>query len=184
MVSIAPRFTHTQFLPMPSKVTPPRTPAGDDQLHSACVMGFEIIIDGGVPDLLFGPLRLAVADSRGACQFGTHAPLGDVGMVAAPVGDLAAGVIENPTKVDEATGGGVGRFGGGTEPHLVVEAVRDRLGILTVAGVAQVRRTARGVRHGRFQACRCRRCEQSRRPCGSVRLSAAGCRIGRPDCWT
>ena len=37
-----------------------------------------------------------------------------------------------------AAAGGVGRFGGGAEPHIVVEAGGDWFGALAVAGLAEV----------------------------------------------
>ena len=97
-------------------------PAGVDECDTGRVDGFEVEVGGGIPEGFFGPSGLAVFDGDGAGEFGAHAPLGDVGMVAAPVGDLAAGVVEDRAEVDVATAGGVGGGGGGAEPHIVVES--------------------------------------------------------------
>ena len=109
--------------------------AGVDEFDSAGVDGFEVEVGGGVPKRLFGPGGLTVFDGDGAGEFGAHAPLGDVGVVTAPVGDLAAGVVEDPAEVDVATAGGKR---GGAEPHIVVKRGGDGFGGLAVNGLVGV----------------------------------------------
>ena len=76
--------------------------------------------------------RLGIADLDRAGVLGAHAPLGAVGMMAAPVGHLPAGVVVDPAKVDVAPRGGIRGGGGGPEPAVIVEAVRDGLRVLRV----------------------------------------------------
>ncbi len=71
-------------------------------------------------------------------QLGAHAPLGAVGVVAAPVGDLAAGVIVDPAEVDVAPRRRIGGLGRRAEPDVVLESFGHRLGLLVVAGLGVV----------------------------------------------
>src|SRR6185437_9619738 len=77
--------------------------------------------------------------------------LRDVRMMAAPVGDLPAGVAENPAEVHETTAWSIRCFGRGSEPEIVIEAVRNRLRLLPVAGLTIIRRTARKPAYYRMQ---------------------------------
>src|ERR1700693_3727241 len=56
------------------------------------VYGFEIEVRCGVPDFLLGPLGTSVANSHRAGQLCTHAPLTDIRMMSATIGDGAAGI--------------------------------------------------------------------------------------------
>src|SRR6185437_6241381 len=110
--------------------------------HAIFVDCFEVVVRGCVPELLLGPHSLPVADGDRACQLRPHAPLRDVRMMAAPVGDLPAGVAENPAEVHETAAWSIRCFGRGSEPEIVIEAVRNRLRLLPVAGLTIIRRTA------------------------------------------
>jgi len=116
--------------------------AGADELDAGGVERLEVEVGSGVPEFLLGPGRLAVANGDRPSEFRPHPPLGDVGMVAAPIGDLAARIVENPSKVHVAAAGGVWSLRGGPEPHVVVEARGNGFGILTMAGLAEVRGAA------------------------------------------
>ena len=85
-----------------------------------------------------GKTALGVADLDRAGHLGAHAPLGAVGVVAAPVGHLAAGVVVDPAEVDVAAGRGIRGVGGRAEPEVVLEALGDRLGLLVVARLGVV----------------------------------------------
>src|SRR5262249_50033487 len=63
---------------------------------------------------------------------------GTVGVMAAPVGDLAARVVVDPAEIDVTAGRRVGGLGGGAEPEIVVEALGHGFGLLPVAGLAVV----------------------------------------------
>src|SRR5262249_30289340 len=86
--------------------------------------------------------RLGVADLDGPGQLGAHAPLGAVGVVAAPVGHLAAGVVVDPAEVDVAARLGVWGVGRGPEPAVVLEPLGHGLRVLVVAGLGVVRPAA------------------------------------------
>src|ERR1035438_492852 len=92
---------------------------------------------------LFPYTTLFRSDGNRSGQYGSHAPLRNVGMMAAPIGDLAAGIIENPAKVYETPRRGIGRFGRWPEPHIVIETIGNRLGVLPIAGFPEIGRTAR-----------------------------------------
>ncbi len=59
----------------------------------------------------------------------------DVDVVGAPVGDLAAGVIQNPAEVPVAAFLSVRGPGGRAEPHLVVKALGHRHNRLRVNAI-------------------------------------------------
>src|SRR5208282_152307 len=65
-------------------------------------------------------------------------PLGTVGVMPAPVGDLTAGVVEDPAEVDVAPRGGVGSGGRRAKPGVVFKTLRHRLGPLPVRRLGQV----------------------------------------------
>src|SRR5580658_1427991 len=77
-------------------------PARNNQLDAALIMGLEIVIGGGVPEFFVRPLGLSILDGDGSGQFGTHPPLGNVGMMTTPICNLPSGVFENPAEVNKA----------------------------------------------------------------------------------
>ena len=85
----------------------------DDHVDAVIVNGLERIFGGGVPEFVGRKNPLGVPDLDWTCHFGTHPPLGTIGVVAAPVGHLAAGVVVDPAEVDVAASPCIGSLGGG-----------------------------------------------------------------------
>ena len=77
---------------------------GDAHGHAVFVDGLEVKVGRGVPEPIRGKIALDVVELDRAGQLGTDARLGTVG-VAPPVGDLAAGIVEDPAEVDVAPRG-------------------------------------------------------------------------------
>ena len=104
------------FPSVPSKVTPILFRFEMFIDDAVLVDAIERVLGGRVPERVGRELALHVAELDRAGQLGAHAPLGAVGMMPAPVGHLAAGVVEDPSEVDVAARGGVRRLGGRAEP--------------------------------------------------------------------
>src|SRR5271166_2446091 len=98
---------------------------GDAHGHAVFVDGLEVKVGRGVPEPIRGKIALDVAELDRAGQLGTDAPLGTVGVMPAPVGDLAAGIVEDPAEVDVAPRGGVGSGGRRAKPGVVFKRVQS-----------------------------------------------------------
>src|SRR5690606_39769694 len=80
----------------------------------------------------------SVPDSDRPRSCRAHPPLSDVGMMPAPVGHLPAGIVEDPTIIDVASGRSIWRLRRGAEPHVIIESVRYGLRIFAVSGAAEI----------------------------------------------
>ena len=89
------------------------------------VEALKVVINRRVPQAVFGKQALAV-NFRRAGVVAIHAPMRDVDMMGAPVGDLAAGIIQNPAEIPVTALLRVTRPGSGSEPHLVVKTLGNR----------------------------------------------------------
>ena len=103
------------------------------------VAAFEIVTGGGVVEFgAGGEVAGEVGEFHGAGFFVPHGPLGDVEVVGSPVGQLAAGVVENPPPVYVEACVAVVGFGGRAEPHVVIESLGDRYLVFLGPAVAVV----------------------------------------------
>ena len=105
---------------------------GDGELDAVLVDALEIEAPGriiqSVPcEIAFGVYNL---DRPGILR--AHSPLGYVGMMASPIGDLPAGVVKYPAEVHEASGGAVGSVRRLTQPHIIVKTVRHEFGLVLI----------------------------------------------------
>src|SRR5262249_20742973 len=94
--------------------------AGDLHQLAIGIEAVELKIRGGIVGPLVGEVAPAF-NLSGARQFGAHAPVGHVDHVGTPIGDLPARVVEIPAEGEVAAPPGVGSFGGGAKPQVVVE---------------------------------------------------------------
>src|SRR5580704_14542521 len=72
-------------------------------------------------------------------------------MMPAPIGNLPARIIQAPPEVYVTTPGCIRRFGRGSQPHFIVEAFGNGLGILTVPRMPEIRRAARQTHQNSFE---------------------------------
>ena len=151
----------------------------DDHRHAVLVDRLERVLGRGVPERVGREHALDVADLDRAGHLGAHAPLGAVGMMAAPVGDLAAGVVVDPAEVDVAPGGGIRSVGRGAEPGVVLEARREPAPASCGRRTWRSRCGRRAGPRGPSSDRRSGHCGPARRRGGSGGPTAAGCRSGR-----
>ena len=81
---------------------------GNDKLDAVLVDALEIEAPGRIIQSVTCEIALSVYNLDRPGILCAHSPLGYVGMMASPIGDLPAGVVENPAEVHEASGGAVG----------------------------------------------------------------------------
>ena len=105
--------------------------AADVHRQAVGISALEFVIKGGVPEAVLREQTCAM-NFDGAGFVAIHTPVGDVDVMGSPVGNLAAGVIKEPSEIPMAAILCIWGPGSRAEPGFVVEAVGNghrRLGV-------------------------------------------------------
>ena len=121
----------------------------DNQFDAVGVFTLIIILNRSVVDGVFGEFSMRIFHGDRAGILRPHAPLGNVGMMAAPVGNLPAGVIQVPTEIHADAGRAIIINRGRPQPVTVIKPFWDWLRVGAVGGFAEVGDAARqAATHG------------------------------------
>jgi len=101
----------------------------DDQGDAVGIFIFDMILRGGIIDTHGGEFTFALHLNRSGA-FGIVGPLGGIQQMGTPIGNHAAGIVEDPAEIPVTARGGIRGIGRGPEPHFIIKPVRDGLGLL------------------------------------------------------